>query len=134
MGELRLPHSSLGSTSGWNTLQWLVLSLHQSLFLLPKTMQRFIEQQTDFDENTDGLVIQTSQAIPDSFLRDLKEERFESKHRKAGEYMRVASIPVVVVDKWKREGFDFDNAPVREIITKLKMEGLDAFITTDKAI
>lgn len=97
-------------------------------------MQRFIEQQTDFDENTDGLVIQTSQAIPDSFLRDLKEERFESKHRKAGEYMRVASIPVVVVDKWKREGFDFDNAPVREIITKLKMEGLDAFITTDKAI
>lgn len=96
--------------------------------------RQFIEQQTDFDENAEGLVIQTSQHIPDSFLRDLKEERFESKHRRAGEYMRVASIPVVVVDKWKREGFDFDNAPIKEIVNKLKMEGLDVFLTTDKAL
>lgn len=97
-------------------------------------MIKLIEQQTDFDENAEGLVIQTSQHIPDSFLRDLKEERFESKHRKSGEYMRVASIPVAVVDKWKREGFDFDNAPIKDIIQKLRMENLDVFITTDKAI
>lgn len=102
-------------------------------FYTYRTM-KLIEQQTDFDENSEGLVIQTSQHIPDSFLRDLKEERFESKHRRAGEYMRVASIPVVVVDKWKREGFDFDNAPIKEIVNKLKMEGLDVFLTTDKAL
>jgi hypothetical protein len=97
-------------------------------------MIKLIEQKTDFDENTDGLIIKTSQFIPDDFLQDLKQERFESKHRKSGEYMRVASIPVAVVDKWKREGFDFDNAPIKEIVNKLKMEGLDAFLTTDKAL
>lgn len=97
-------------------------------------MHKLIEQQVDFDETAEGLVIQTSQEIPESFLRDLKEERFESKHRRAGEYMRVASIPVVIVDQWKREGFDFDNAPIKEIINKLRMENLDAFITTEKAI
>lgn len=97
-------------------------------------MIKLIEQQTDFDENSDGLVIQTSQHIPDSFLKNLKEERFESKHRRSGDYMRVASIPVAVVDKWKREGFDFDNAPIKDIVNKLKMEGLDAFLTTDKAL
>lgn len=97
-------------------------------------MQRLLETQVDFGENSEGLIIQTSQAIPDSFLRDLKEERFESKHRRAGEYHRVASIPVAVVDKWKREGYDFDNAPVREILLKLKAENLEAFITTDKVI
>lgn len=86
-----------------------------------------------FDENTDGLVIQTYQAIPHEFTDALKAERFEnSQSRVKGEYHRVASIPVVVIDKWLREGFDFYTASAKAILAKLKDENLDAFITSDK--
>ena len=97
-------------------------------------MTKLIDSNTYFEENTDGLVIQTVQEIPQRFLDKLKEDRFDSKHRRSGEYVRVASIPTVIVDKWLREGYDFHNESVKNIVAKLKMEGLDAFLTTDKQI
>lgn len=97
-------------------------------------MQKIHDIKVDFDENTDGLVIQKSQNITQEYLDSLKEARFESKNRPTGEYMRVASIPVVVIEKWMREGFDFYNEPASKIVAKLKAEHLDAFLTTDKAI
>lgn len=95
-------------------------------------MTKLIDSTHSFDDNSEGLVIQTAQEIPQRFIDKLKEERFESRHRREGNYMRVASIPVAIVDKWKREGYDFDNESVKNIVAKLKMEGLDAFLTTDK--
>jgi hypothetical protein len=95
---------------------------------------KLIDSGVAFDENSDGLVIQTYQEIPQQFIDSLKNERFEnSQSRVKGEYHRVASIPVVVIDKWSREGFDFYTADVKEILAKLKLEGLDYFITSDKA-
>ena len=95
-------------------------------------MTKLIDSTTSFDDNSEGLVIQTAQEIPQRFLDKLKEERFDSKHRRTGNYMRVASIPTSIVDKWKREGYDFDNESVKNIVAKLKMEGLDVFLTSDK--
>ena len=97
-------------------------------------MTKLIDSTTTFDDNSESLIIQTSQEIPQRFLDRLKEERFDSKHSRTGNYMRVASIPTAIVDKWKREGYDFDNESVKNIVAKLKMEGLDAFLTTDKQI
>lgn len=86
-----------------------------------------------FDENSQGLIIETFQHIPQEFTDALKAERFEnSQSRVKGEYHRVASIPVVIVDQWIREGFDFWKAPAKEILARLKLENLDAFITSDK--
>jgi hypothetical protein len=51
--------------------------------------------------------------------------------------MRVASIPTVVVEKWRREGFDImsdRNITGAEIVSRLKAENLDGFLTTDKSI
>ena len=50
--------------------------------------------------------------------------------------MRVASIPTVIVEKWMKEGFNiFDqNVDGKDIIKRLKAEGLDAFLTTEKSI
>lgn len=50
--------------------------------------------------------------------------------------MKVASIPVVVAEKWRSEGFDITdpNTDVKEVLRRLRAENLDAFITTDKAI
>lgn len=96
--------------------------------------QNIHDSGVSFDENTDGLVVQTFQSIPTEFTDALKAERFANKQsRVSNEYHRVASIPVVVVDKWMREGFDFHKATAKEIIAKLKAENLDAFITSDKA-
>lgn len=97
-------------------------------------MDKTEDIKIDFDENPEGLVIQKTQYIDPAYIDSLKDHRFETNSRPSGEYMRVASIPVIIIEKWQREGFDFWNAPAREIVAKLKMEGLDYFLTTDKQI
>lgn len=91
-----------------------------------------IEQQIDFDENSEGLVIIKSQDIPQWWLDELKEARFASKSSRAGEMHRVASVPQAVVDKWLSEGYDVHKEPVAKSVAKLKAEGLDFFVTSDK--
>ena len=93
---------------------------------------KFIDSDFRFGENSDGLVLERYQAIPDQFLSNLRDERFRNRNSAAGDMHRVASIPVAVVDKWKSEGRDFDNAKISEILGWLRAENLDAFITSDK--
>lgn len=88
----------------------------------------------DFQDNSEGLVIHKSQAITDEYLQALKDERFESKNKPTGEYHRAASIPVILHEKWLAEGYDCTKEPIRKTLAKLKAEGLDYFVTTDKAL
>tara|TARA_B100000073_G_scaffold330804_1_gene319584 strand:+ start:426 stop:737 length:312 start_codon:yes stop_codon:yes gene_type:complete len=92
--------------------------------------------KADFGEHADGLFIKKSQDIPTNFLDRLKEQRNTSLDQREGEFMKVASIPVVIVEKWQKEGFDIldPNTNPKEVIRRLKEENLDAFITTDKAV
>jgi hypothetical protein len=85
-------------------------------------------------ENTDGHLITCNQSIPDAFIERLKQERFESMNVREREHQRVASIPVVLIDKWIKDGFDFWNETNSKIVAKLKAEGLDYFVTTGKAV
>ena len=55
-----------------------------------------------------------TQNISQSFLDDLKDARNASKDQDEGEYMRVASIPVIVVEQWMREGFNIYEATPRD--------------------
>lgn len=91
---------------------------------------------TNFVEDSSGLLAKHSQEIPDWYLSDLKYIRDSSLEAKEGETMRVASIPVAVVEQWQREGFDIydKNITPREILTRLRNQDLDAFITTKKRI
>jgi hypothetical protein len=94
---------------------------------------KLIDSDIAFDENTDGLVIQRFQEIPHSFIDKLKEERFQNTQgRVKNEMHRAASIPVAVVEKWQREGYDVFKEPIKKTLAKLKQENLDAFITSDK--
>jgi hypothetical protein len=95
-------------------------------------------QITDADANKHGLTdvtVRKDQHITDEFLDNLKEDRAASK-APAGEYHKVASIPVAVIEKWMREGFNiFDkNIRVEEVVKRLRAEDLQAFIATDKRI
>lgn len=88
-------------------------------------------------KDVDGLHIRKDQEITDEFLTDLKDRRFDSVGTREGEYMHVASIPVAVIEKWMREGFNIlndRNITYKQIVARLKAEGLDAFLATNKRV
>lgn len=96
-----------------------------------------IDPDFQFDNSADGLIRKHTQHIDERWLADIKEQRNTSKEQREGEFMRVASIPTVVIEKWMREGFDVltdRNITGKDIVKRLKAEGLDAFLTTEKSI
>jgi hypothetical protein len=82
----------------------------------------------------DGHVIETHQTIPDHFLQNLADKRLASHSVRESEMMHVASIPVCLVDKWMREGYDVTQEPIRKTVAKLKNENLEYFLATAKDI
>jgi hypothetical protein len=99
-----------------------------------KTPPVLEDVHVDLGEDLDGAYIKRTQDIPDSYLRGLRLEREASLSTPAGEFHRVASIPVAVVEKWLREGFDIHREPIQAVLTRLDREGLDAFKTTNKRV
>jgi len=101
------------------------------------TDSNLINQQITFEDDSDNaLVIKREQHIPQSFLDRLKTERDATEVQRMGDFHRVASIPVAVVEKWMREGFNIydKNIKASDVLKKLRNEQLDAFITTTKRI
>lgn len=88
--------------------------------------------QNDFKDNVDGLLIRRSQEVPDEFLKELKDQKIASSGTRERDYMKLASIPVAVLDTWAAQGYDIYKMTAKEIIKKLRAENLDAFITTTK--
>lgn len=95
---------------------------------------KLIDPVTSFHDNADGLLIKQQQYIPDEFISQLKKQKIESTSRREGNFMHVASIPVIIHEKWLKEGFDCTRAPYKETLQRLHREGLDAFIVTNKRV
>lgn len=72
-------------------------------------------------------IITSEQYLGKDFYDNLEYQKEVFSFRLNG-FTPVASIPETLVNKWIREGFDFDNAPANEITKKLKMEGYDKFV------
>ena len=91
---------------------------------------------TQYGCDVGGVFRKHTQDISDDFLTSLKEQRNASLDQREGDFMRVASIPVVVVEKWMREGFDVMSGKhsAAEIVKRLKQENLHAFLTTDQSV
>lgn len=93
------------------------------------------DPSTHFKEHESGLLIQHKQAIPQEFLDECADWRkAHTRVSKTKEYLKVAEIPVIFVHKWLQEGFNIYQEPLKKIITKLKSEGLDGFLTTEKNV
>lgn len=90
--------------------------------------------ETDYLQSGDNVIRKHTQIISQAFLDDLKDARNASKDQKEGEFMRVASIPVAVVEQWQREGFDIYQANAKEIVKRLREQGLDYFLATEKRV
>lgn len=89
---------------------------------------------TEFLQHGDDVVRKHTQTISQAFLDDLKDSRNMSTDQREGEFMRVASIPTVVVEQWLREGFNIYEATGPEIVKRLKDQHLDGFMATNKRI
>jgi hypothetical protein len=95
---------------------------------------KLFDSSTDFADNADGLLIKRQQEIPDHFLDQLKDMRHASHSVRENEFMLAASIPVLIHEKWLREGYDCTRAPIKETLARLRRENLEAFIATDKRV
>jgi hypothetical protein len=102
-----------------------------------KKQPNLIGIDTTFHGDADGINRKHTQHIPDSFLKNLADMRHNSTQTREGEFMKLASIPTVVVEKWMREGFDIltdRNITPAQIVKKLKEENLDGFLATEKRL
>lgn len=99
----------------------------------PKVILENPQEEFDFGDNGE-LYKTTTQYIPPSLIEANKKAKMDSMGQREGEYMRVASIPVAIVEKWQREGFDIFQVDGKEIIKRLHAEGLDGFILTNKSL
>ena len=78
--------------------------------------------------------IEAIQEIPDDFLRRLRDERTHQDGKFAADNVKIASIPVAVVNHWLRQGFNIwdRNVTPQDVIDRLVREDLTAFLTTSK--
>ena len=92
--------------------------------------------ENDFEEQAGNLVRRDSQYISQQFLDDVKDKRDNSTKQLEGNYQHVASIPVIFVEKWQKEGFDImdGSIPFKDIVKKLKAKNLGAFMATEKSL
>lgn len=104
---------------------------------MPGPNPRLLDAEPSFHDSPDGLIIRKQQVITDHLLSSTASIRFEGAQRREGEFMHIAAIPTLVVEKWQREGFDImtdRNITARQIAARLKAEGLDAFLATSKRV
>jgi len=99
-----------------------------------KSSVNLLSGSTDFLQDGSSVIQKSSQIISQSFMDDLKDSRNQTSNKPSGEFMRVASIPTTVVEKWLREGFNVWEQSGTEIVKRLRNESLDGFLATDKRI
>lgn len=96
-------------------------------------MTQLLDHHADvrFEAGDAGIV--RVQEIPDWFVDSLKDARSASTAR-AGETHRVCSVPAALVETWQRQGFDVMKEPARAIVKRLREQGFEHFIATQKAV
>jgi hypothetical protein len=82
----------------------------------------------------DDLIVRQSQEIPDEFISDLRARKADSINTPAGEFHLMATIPTSTIETWYRQGFDYMQAPIADILKRLKQQHLDHFIASNKSL
>lgn len=102
---------------------------------------KYFDKTVSFDEDHnngkyDTLIIGHHQVIPEAWLDELAERKKATTAPgfRAGDFEEFACIPVVIIEKWKREGFDIEHEHAEAIVRRLKTESLDAFLTTSRQV
>lgn len=88
----------------------------------------------DFVRDVDQTVYARTQDIPSEFLDGLRDARIASSHVREREFMKVASVPVSLVELWLAQGFDVYREPARAIVRRLREHNLEGFLATSKSV
>ena len=93
-----------------------------------------LDSTYEFLDAAGDAAIKHSQEIDPALLDYIKDVKHAQHNRREGEFMLAASIPVVIHEKWLREGYDCTREPIQKTLQRLRAQGLDGFIATDKRI
>lgn len=100
----------------------------------PEPQVQLIDPSWTLKGSPDEMYFQHDQDIPSNFLSRISDVRTDTAHAHASNFMEVAEIPVAVVEKWEKEGFDIYKETAKSIVKRLSAENLGAFISTSKRI
>jgi hypothetical protein len=85
--------------------------------------------RVDGPNEPDTLIFKRFQEIPDWYIQRLRDQADAQARQPTKDMRRVASIPVEIVEHWKRQGFDINTESAQAIVARLQREDLGAFIT-----
>lgn len=93
-----------------------------------------IDVGTNVVEQVGELAFRKRQEVPQWFLDQLRAIKGDSVSKREGNFMLVASVPVVIHDQWLSEGYDMTREPYKKTLSRLRSLHLDAFIATNKQV
>lgn len=95
-----------------------------------------VETKVRLDD--DKAIFKRSQEIDSRFLSALSDLKHEtsSTFQKTGDFHKVASIPVVIVERWMAEGFNIydPNIKLEDIVKRLQREDMEQLIASGKRL
>lgn len=97
-------------------------------------MKNLLDVNANLVDSIGDLAIQRVQEIPKEFLDHTQALRDASSTPTTSEFHSVCEVPVAVHEMWLRQGYDMTVEPARNTLARLRREGLDAFITTNKRV
>lgn len=100
-------------------------------------------QHTWHDGSHGELIRENTQEITDSFVQELEAlKSIQAAKGRIGDMLHVARVPRIIHNKWVAEGFDPSTATeedfdalmerLREIVKRLRADGQEKFIMTNK--
>lgn len=90
-------------------------------------MTKFITNQGGLAAQDGDLYVTQYQELPQEFWDELNDRKNNFRIDVDG-FTDAAMVPAAVIDKWMAEGFNAYTAPLHEILQKLRIDGMDAFI------
>lgn len=85
--------------------------------------------RVDGPNEPDKLIFKRFQEIPDWYIKQLQDQSEAQARTPRKDMRRVASIPIEIVEHWKRQGFDIHKESAQAIVARLAKEDMGAFIT-----
>lgn len=94
------------------------------------------ERRLILNDDLSQATIIRRQEIPSDFWDKVAELKHVQDNAPVGDYLCVATLPELVIEKWFAEGFNiFDpNVTAKEVLARLRLEDKDRLITTSRQI
>lgn len=87
-----------------------------------------LQRQVEFDDHGQVVAVKRAQYIDESELKRMQEQR-EKTSWAGEETLRVASVPLALVESLRQQGIDLLQLDHKELVSMLKLLGYERFLT-----